>query len=114
MEIFNHLKERKLFYSGLVAALGLVFGAFWALGAVPLALADWVQGNRVKYAMATCFLTALALCLGPYWVFLHVVGEDSWSFALGVYVCSLSFFHLGEFYVQSFFHYQDANFSSNA
>lgn len=112
MEIFNHVKERKMFYSGFVAGFGLVFGIYWVVLAVPLVVADWIQGNRGKYAMTTCFLTALALWLLPCWVFWYGVGQDNWGFALAVYVCSLSFFHLGEFYVQSFFHFQDANFSS--
>jgi protein-S-isoprenylcysteine O-methyltransferase len=113
MEVFTHFKQRKLFYSAVLAVPVIYFGIFWISLAGVMFFIDFYERSPLKKAITTIFLTSASLLYIPLFISFYLDLSSTWSISFLSYLASLSLFHLGEFYVQSYFHHQEANFSSN-
>jgi len=104
--------DRRLFFCGFLATIFILLPyEFLLLGTLLFAL-DFKLGSINKKSLALTFFTAYSILLCPYLIYASFGLNDSWTLSLFLYFVSLSIFHFGEFIVQSYFHYQEANFSS--
>ncbi|OMJ82227.1 hypothetical protein SteCoe_17128 [Stentor coeruleus] len=105
------ISERKHFFVCVLASF-LALVSFWGIGFVIIFIyADFCKYRDIKHCLSVTFLVAFGLISLPLYS-CFTLENDTWSLALKCYLISLILFHIGEFYVQSYFHYKEANFST--
>lgn len=103
--------ERKHFFVSILASV-LALISCWGIGIVSIFLyVDFCTYKDIKHCFSVTFLVSFGLISLPLYSS-FILENDNWSLALKFYLISLTIFHIGEFYVQSYFHYNEANFSS--
>ena len=112
-EVSDFLALRKGFFAGILGLLLFLLPYFSILSILPLFLYDFNRSPGWKRYLSLLSLISYALLLIPYLSILYIPVSSTWSLCFHTYLLSLSLYHLGEYLVQSYYHYEEANFSSN-
>lgn len=110
--LYQQCWDLRLFLSSVLAIITFPLPYSCTLLSSILVIIDITQQSLNKKSLSLTYYTTYTLYLIPYLVFTNSDLSDPWSLSFFIYSVSLSTFHLGEFLVQSYFHYPEANFSS--
>lgn len=107
----HEIQLRKGFFSGVFGVVLLVFPYYCVAFLIPFAIFESFQLVPWKKRISTLIAISYSLSIIPYLSYI-LLDVSLWALQLQTFLLSLSIYHLGEYLVQSYFHYSEANFSS--
>jgi hypothetical protein len=109
----NEVKLKKYFAAGVIGGVLALLPLPFIVVLLALLSFDWKSEATLKQYLSVISSVSFVLVYFMYLSITCIPATSAWSSSLQLFILSLCVFHLGEFYAQSYFHYKEANFSSN-